>query len=873
MSGHADHHSDDKYEKGRKRDISPSASQSSGLEWDSSADVLTFARHVGVGPASGLDTGVQTTDLAHEVDPNLAGPSTGPRRIVRSRSYEYPTETRHDEHLSQQHKLSLGELAQRPLALVHNWVRNRYLDPDSSDANLLETMVSGFTSRRQFIEAVQPERPVSTTSTIVSTIIPPPNSRPDSQKSSSGHSSLPNDLKRLDAEIGISSEEHVNRTHSNEAVGTKSREVIPPRSQSMSKLELGLYDSTTAPTVSSRGSGLSRYTLSDFSTEMDRIRQSQKDSSGMGMKGSGISDWLEVGMTKSEKEFKKKKGDDRSSSMIFVEVKHDFDTKNKSGRYEDLSVRNIGVQTSTIGKDSSDEIRGSTLSGCSSIYHSTPAGYRQANFAKNSKDEKVDKKQKSSGLRSQPVVPFAAASRKSSHKHHHAHHSRNHDTEISSLIESRHEDVQKTGTSSSDLSPPCFLLDKLVKTQTSQLKKKDVADAIEIHRDYHVKKVRHELRQLEKLNQLLGRYFSERQRQKKKQRYSSSETEAQTTPYEDTPHSSLGKSRGSPRKNVRVDSDKQKSSSRSSPKNPMSEPSLTGISDLLKDIKQSSSQGRRDSVEKKLDELMDAFSFIAGMLIEKDDKKNVSTKEGKKETKKPCTQTKPKENKQPPCEPPKPPVAYFIPFTNCQGQYVFRKEDIDFTGGGGRKPEKPVVNTESRTVSRQQRPQRDTAAGGSRDEEEEENGSGSWEDANEDIENRDPADAEIPYVNQRPAAKPTFTLQDAFERRCPNFLSRLREREAVLARIKSERELRAEKKREWIRLYGKTNRDLEDLDSMLPPKGPRLMTTKEMREITKRHYKNLPEVQDKVIQKRALEEKKTNRIMSQVFAQVAYCFV
>lgn len=55
--------------------------------------------------------------------------------------------------------------------------------------------------------------------------------------------------------------------------------------------------------------------------------------------------------------------------------------------------------------------------------------------------------------------------------------------------------------------------------------------------------------------------------------------------------------------------------------------------------------------------------------------------------------------------------------------------------------------------------------------------------------------------------------------------------------------------------------------------GPRLMTTKEMREITKRHYKNLPEVQDKVIQKRALEEKKTNRIMSQVFAQVAYCFV
>lgn len=46
------------------------------------------------------------------------------------------------------------------------------------------------------------------------------------------------------------------------------------------------------------------------------------------------------------------------------------------------------------------------------------------------------------------------------------------------------------------------------------------------------------------------------------------------------------------------------------------------------------------------------------------------------------------------------------------------------------------------------------------------------------------------------------------------------------------------------------------------------MTTKEMREITNRHYKNLPEVQEKVLQKKVEEEKKTNRIMSQVFAQV-----
>lgn len=50
--------------------------------------------------------------------------------------------------------------------------------------------------------------------------------------------------------------------------------------------------------------------------------------------------------------------------------------------------------------------------------------------------------------------------------------------------------------------------------------------------------------------------------------------------------------------------------------------------------------------------------------------------------------------------------------------------------------------------------------------------------------------------------------------------------------------------------------------------GPRLMSTKEMRDLTRRHYKKLPEVQERKIQKKVEEEKKTNRIMSQVFAQV-----
>lgn len=82
--------------------------------------------------------------------------------------------------------------------------------------------------------------------------------------------------------------------------------------------------------------------------------------------------------------------------------------------------------------------------------------------------------------------------------------------------------------------------------------------------------------------------------------------------------------------------------------------------------------------------------------------------------------------------------------------------------------------------------------------------------------------------------------------------------------------MRAEQKREWIRLYGKDARSLKDFNGFLAPKTePRLMTTKEMKELTKRNYKNLPEVQDKITKKKIEEEKKTNRVMSQVFAHVS----
>lgn len=80
-----------------------------------------------------------------------------------------------------QHKSSLGELANAPMTLVQSWVRTSYLNPEETGETFLETMVSGFTHRRQFIDSVQAERP-SSTSTVVSTIMPPPQSRPDSQK-------------------------------------------------------------------------------------------------------------------------------------------------------------------------------------------------------------------------------------------------------------------------------------------------------------------------------------------------------------------------------------------------------------------------------------------------------------------------------------------------------------------------------------------------------------------------------------------------------------------------------------------------------------------------------------------------------------------
>lgn len=95
MSGHVDHPGDKG--GGAKRDTSPSAySQSSGLEWDPSADVGTSisAHQRGVQPqhdGQQETAGTQTETRGH-IDNEVAGPSTGRPRMARSRSYEYPVE-------------------------------------------------------------------------------------------------------------------------------------------------------------------------------------------------------------------------------------------------------------------------------------------------------------------------------------------------------------------------------------------------------------------------------------------------------------------------------------------------------------------------------------------------------------------------------------------------------------------------------------------------------------------------------------------------------------------------------------------------------------------------------------------------------------
>lgn len=95
----------------------------------------------------------------------------------------------------------------------------------------------------------------------------------------------------------------------------------------------------------------------------------------------------------------------------------------------------------------------------------------------------------------------------------------------------------------------------------------------------------------------------------------------------------------------------------------------------------------------------------------------------------------------------------------------------------------------------------------------------------------------------------------------------MQRREEVLSQMRKEREKRAEIKREWIRTH--PPEQLSGLSRVLPPKGERVMSAREMKELTRNKYKRLAEVKEKILQRACLEEKKTNRLMSQHFAHVS----
>jgi hypothetical protein len=256
------------------------------------------------------------------------------------------------------------------------------------------------------------------------------------------------------------------------------------------------------------GAGLvpTRRTPPPKSTQNSGKSTSEKeDDEGMMSQAFGTSSRGQERNSHSEAEEPEEPSSGRSTSMIFVAVQHNFDTKSApppEGIDEIVNVKNVGIQTSETHTTISGEISGEL----SSIYHSTPTdqNLQKGRFSKYRSSDELPMTSHRRKTRS-PPAPFAVASRRSSHRHHDANHSRNNDTEHSSLTDSNRKNSSQrpiaAATSSSELSPPCFLVDKLTNTSKSPKKKVDIVDAIEIHRNYHIKKVRHELRQLDKLNQ------------------------------------------------------------------------------------------------------------------------------------------------------------------------------------------------------------------------------------------------------------------------------------------------------------------------------------------------------------------------------------
>lgn len=109
-----------------------------------------------------------------------------------------------------------------------------------------------------------------------------------------------------------------------------------------------------------------------------------------------------------------------------------------------------------------------------------------------------------------------------------------------------------------------------------------------------------------------------------------------------------------------------------------------------------------------------------------------------------------------------------------------------------------------------------------------------------------------------------YTLRQVYEQLHPDKVYNMKRREEILVQMREERERRAEIKKNFF--LDHPNEDLSGLDKVLPPKGIRLMTSREMKELNKRNYSRLAEVQEKIYLRSILAEKRANRQMSQVFA-------
>lgn len=112
-----------------------------------------------------------------------------------------------------------------------------------------------------------------------------------------------------------------------------------------------------------------------------------------------------------------------------------------------------------------------------------------------------------------------------------------------------------------------------------------------------------------------------------------------------------------------------------------------------------------------------------------------------------------------------------------------------------------------------------------------------------------------------------ISLQQAFQQYRPNVLANVQAREHIVKNLKSEREARAEVERNYFRQRQNLLSPNESLNQALPENGPRLMSTKKMRELTEKKIRKLPEIREKEVVRRYEEDKKTNRILSQVFSR------